>query len=139
VYKGGAAVPTGVHQIIMRNGGRKSKQINMTLEQQIQYETQGFLHIPAALDAAMLGRLKSAFDAAVQKYPIHLKNASAGFFDIPHILDVDDVFVDLVDAPTIFLILLQLLGETFNCYRRKHGSFLQERLLQLRGIHTSFS
>jgi phytanoyl-CoA hydroxylase len=82
----------------------------MSPEQQIQFETQGFLHIPAVLDAAMLGRLKSAFDAAIQKYSIDLKNASAGFFDIPHILDEDDVFVDLVDVLTVFPILLQLLG-----------------------------
>jgi phytanoyl-CoA hydroxylase len=82
----------------------------MSPEQQIQFETQGFLHIPAALDATMLGRLKSAFDAAIQKYSAYLQNTSGGFFDIPHILDEDDVFVDLVDVPLVFPILLQLLG-----------------------------
>ena len=82
----------------------------MSPEQQIQFETQGFLHIPAALDATMLGRLKSTFDAAIQKYSVYLQNTSDGFFDIPHILDEDDVFVDLVDVSAVFPIVLQLLG-----------------------------
>jgi ectoine hydroxylase-related dioxygenase (phytanoyl-CoA dioxygenase family) len=82
----------------------------MSPEQEIQFETQGFLHIPAVLDITMLSRLKSAFDAAIQKYSVHLQNMSEGFFDIPHILDEDDVFVDVVDVPTVFPILLQVLG-----------------------------
>jgi phytanoyl-CoA hydroxylase len=58
----------------------------------------------------MLGRLKSTFDAAIQKNSIYLQNTSDGFFDIPHILDEDDVFVDLVDVRPVFSILFQLLG-----------------------------
>ena len=60
----------------------------MSPEQQIQFETQGFLHIPAALDAAMLGRLKSAFDAAIQKNSIYLQNTSDEFIPLIGVLMV---------------------------------------------------
>jgi len=87
----------------------------MTIEQKIQYETQGFLHIPGALDPRILGRFKSAFDAAAQKHSNHWRSGSDGdgapqYFDIPHILDEDDVFSDLLDAPAIFPVLLEILG-----------------------------
>ena len=88
----------------------------MTAEQKIQYETQGFLHLPGALDSQILGRFKSAFDAAAQKHSSHWKSvdgvngAAPKFFDIPHILDEDDVFTDLLDAPAVFPVLLEILG-----------------------------
>jgi len=83
----------------------------MTAEQKIQYETQGFLHLPGALDPQLLGRFKNAFDAAADKYSRHWKGgASPQFFDIPHILDENDVFSDLLDAPAVFPVLLGILG-----------------------------
>lgn len=85
----------------------------ITAEQKIQYETQGFLHIPGALDPRLLGRFKNAFDAAAQKYSKHWKGddeVAPQYFDIPHILDEDDAFSDLLDAPAIFPVLLEILG-----------------------------
>ncbi|HXR76500.1 MAG TPA: phytanoyl-CoA dioxygenase family protein, partial [Bryobacteraceae bacterium] len=83
----------------------------MTAEQRIQFETQGFLHIRGALDPQLLGRFKKAFDAAADKYSNRWKSGvSPQFFDIPHILDEDDVFSDLLDAPAVFPVLLGLLG-----------------------------
>jgi len=90
--------------------------MTMTAEQKIQYETQGFLHLPGALDSRTLARFKSAFDAAAQKYASQWKGgtgsngATPQYFDIPHILDQDDVFSDLLDAPTVFPVLMEILG-----------------------------
>jgi ectoine hydroxylase-related dioxygenase (phytanoyl-CoA dioxygenase family) len=49
--------------------------------------------------------LKSAFDTAAEKHGVANKLA-----DIPRILDQDDVFVDIVDTPSVFSILLEILG-----------------------------
>jgi hypothetical protein len=88
----------------------------MNADQKLQYETQGFLHLPGALDPRLLGRFKDAFDAAAQKYSNQwacesgAKSTLPQYFDIPHILDEDDVFTDLLDAPAIFPVLLEILG-----------------------------
>lgn len=82
----------------------------MTPEQKIQFETQGYLHIKGAIDPPLLARLKVAFDAVAKQYGSQTEAPPTGFFDIPHPLDQDDVFVDLADAPGLFPILLDILG-----------------------------
>jgi phytanoyl-CoA hydroxylase len=82
----------------------------MTPEQRVQFETQGFLHLPGILDGPLLRRLRAAFDAASERYSAVKKCAAEGFADIPHILDQDDVFIDLVDAPRLFPVLLEVIG-----------------------------
>jgi len=77
----------------------------MTPEQKVQFETQGFLHIRGALESNLLSRLKTAFDTAAEKHGVANKLA-----DIPRILDQDDVFVDIVDTPPVFSVLLDILG-----------------------------
>lgn len=78
----------------------------MTTEQNIQFETQGFLHIPKALDPELLLRFRTAFDAAIEKYPNQLGTT----YDIPNVLDQDDVFVELVDTPSVFSIIREIIG-----------------------------
>ncbi|MGQ0634380.1 MAG: phytanoyl-CoA dioxygenase family protein [Planctomycetaceae bacterium] len=83
----------------------------MTIDQKIQYENQGFLHLPGVIPAPLVERARRAFDAAVERHKKagSLKNGEA-YFDIPDILDVDDCFVDLVDLPPLMPVLLDAVG-----------------------------
>jgi phytanoyl-CoA hydroxylase len=85
-------------------------------EIRIQYETQGFVYLPGVIPPAFVERLRRAFDDAAARYEPQWREAVAAgradprFFDIPDILDQDDVFVDLVDLPSIFPILIETVG-----------------------------
>lgn len=88
----------------------------MSSEQKLQYGTQGFVHLAGVLEPAFLARLRAALDSAIQKHLADLESWSGAhkgkpFFDIPSILDEDDVFVDLVDIPTVFPLLREILGD----------------------------
>jgi len=83
------------------------------LEPILSYETQGFVHLPGVLEPAFLGRLKAAFDRAVAKHGqewLAAGKTATPSFNIPQILNEDDVFVDLVDVPTVFPLLVEILG-----------------------------
>jgi hypothetical protein len=77
----------------------------------VQFQTQGFLHLPGVIQGATLSRLQQAFDRAAGKYADQWNApGSPQVFDIPRVLDEDDVFVDLVDLPTLFPTLLAIIG-----------------------------
>jgi phytanoyl-CoA hydroxylase len=83
------------------------------LEPVLSYETQGFVHLPGVLETPFLARLKAAFDRAIAKHAgkwLAAGEAAVPSFNIPQILDEDDVFVDLVDLPTVFPLLVEILG-----------------------------
>ena len=88
----------------------------VTSEHKLQYETQGFIHLQGVLEPAFLCRLRNAFECAIAK---HLptfeqgngKHTGKERFDIPSILDQDDVFVDLADISTVFPLLIEILGD----------------------------
>ncbi len=83
------------------------------LEPILSCETQGFVHLPGVLEPAFLARLKAAFDRAVAKHAqkwIAAGEATTPSFNIPQILNDDEVFVDLVDVPTVFPLLVEILG-----------------------------
>ena len=80
----------------------------------LKYQTQGFVHLKGVIPPDVLARARNGFDAAVQR------NAATGqqndgkpprFIDIPDILDHDPVFVDLVDLPSIFPVLVAAVGQ----------------------------
>ena len=83
------------------------------LEPILSYETQGSVHLQGVLEPAFLARLKGAFDRAIAK---HAEPWLAGgesvesSFNIPQILNEDDVFVDLADVSTVFPLLVEILG-----------------------------
>jgi len=85
-------------------------------ELKLQYEAQGFLHLPGAIPPQVVTRAKRAFDSAAAAYDAQWRQevaegtADARFCDIPDILDRDDVFVDLVDLPSLVPLLLELVG-----------------------------
>lgn len=79
----------------------------------LSYETQGFVHLPGVMEPAFLARLKPAFDRAVAKYAqqwLAGGESTTPSFNLKHILDEDDVFVDLVDLSTVFPLLVEILG-----------------------------
>ena len=83
----------------------------VTEDQMVQFETQGYLHCHGVVNGSTLTRLQNAFDVAATKHADQWPPSSkATYFDIPHILDQDDVFVDLADLPTLFPVLLGILG-----------------------------
>ena len=83
------------------------------LEPILSCETQGFVHLPGVLEPAFLARLKAAFDRAVAKHAqkwIAAGETTTPAFNIPQILNQDEVFVDLGDVPTVFPLLVEILG-----------------------------
>jgi len=80
----------------------------MTTDERLQYEFQGFLHLPGVIDPATTNRVRLAFDrAAARRVP----DGHTGFYDLPDILDEDDCFVDLVDLPAMMPILRMAVGD----------------------------
>ena len=83
----------------------------------LRYESHGFLHLPQMLDAAIIGRLRVAFDRTAAAYQetwkneIALGHADPRFCDIPDIMDCDDAFVDVIDQPEMIPLLLKLVGQ----------------------------
>jgi hypothetical protein len=94
----------------------------MTDEQRIIYENQGFLHMPGAIPPRLVRALRAAFDeAAAEQFERWRADAAAGradraFFDVPNVLDRGDCFVDLVDLPTVFPVLLDAVGPEIQLY-----------------------
>src|SRR3982750_4812760 len=88
----------------------------MTIDQKLQYENQGFVHIPGLLDAGLVARLKKAVDtSSARHYEAWKAKASTGdvsksFYDIPDILDEDDAFIELVDYEPLMPVLLSAVG-----------------------------
>ncbi len=86
-------------------------------EIRLQYETQGFVHLKSAIPDDILQKAKRAFDVASQRHFEDWKREALNgtgesrFFDIPDILDQDDVFIDLVDLPAIFPLLTEIVGD----------------------------
>jgi phytanoyl-CoA hydroxylase len=86
------------------------------LDIRIRFETQGFLHLRDVIPTDQVQRTLKAFDAASNLHARTWNQAEAGgsvppYFDIPKILDFDDAFIDLVDFPTIFPLLVLLMGD----------------------------
>lgn len=82
-------------------------------EARLGYETQGLVHLPGVMDPAFLARLKAAFDRAAAKHAqgwLASGDAAPPSFDIPSILDEDDVFVELAELPAVFPLILEILG-----------------------------
>jgi phytanoyl-CoA hydroxylase len=88
----------------------------MTTDQKIQFENQGFLHMPGLLDSGLVARVKQAFDAASVKFyeqwqkQVAAGEASKAFYDIPDILDQGEAFIELVDYEPLMPIMLEAVG-----------------------------
>lgn len=84
------------------------------LDLKLQFDTQGFVHLPGLLAPAMTKRVSQAFQAARQRHDHLIAQAQqhdARFIDLPNILDADPVFIDLVDLPALLPLLRMTVGE----------------------------
>lgn len=84
------------------------------LDLKLHFDTQGFVHLPGLLGAALTERVRNAFDAARARHAAHIEQSRARgvrFVDLPAILDADQVFVDLVDLPSLLPLLRSTVGE----------------------------
>lgn len=84
------------------------------LDLKLQFDTQGFVHLPRLLGPTLTERVRSAFFSARDCHAAVVEQSrqrGARFVDIPAILDADPVFVDLVDLPDLFPLLRMTVGE----------------------------
>lgn len=84
------------------------------LDLKLQFDTQGFLHLPGLLSPSMTEQVRFAFDVARRRHHAMIerdRKGGARFVDLPSILDANPVFVDLVDLPEIFPLLRSTVGE----------------------------
>lgn len=80
------------------------------------FNTQGYLHLRGVIPPALLARIKTAFDAAACQQldawrTSPPKQGEPPYVDIPAILDQDQAFIDLVDMPGIFGLLVAVIGD----------------------------
>lgn len=84
------------------------------LDLKLQFDTQGFVHLPGLLDPEMTQRVRDAFDEAHARHAGEVeqrRKEGASFVDLPRILDADAVFIDLVDLPQLLPLLRLTIGE----------------------------
>jgi len=84
------------------------------LDFKLQFDTQGFVHLPGVLSADMTERVRRAFEAARDRNreaENRQRQSGARFIDLPLILDADGVFIDLVDLPILMPLLRATVGE----------------------------
>lgn len=84
------------------------------LDLKLQFDTQGFVHLPGLLAPALTERVRSAFDAARERSAAWIARRQGRgdrFVDLPFILDADPVFIDLVDLPCLLPLLRLTVGE----------------------------
>ncbi len=76
------------------------------------WEEHGYLFLAAAVAGGELSRLQRAFDRCARDAKaqwlegIALGTQPAGYFDIPHALEQDDAFIDLIDHPSWYPYLM---------------------------------
>ena len=91
--------------------------VHPTEAQQRQWEEEGVLVLEGAIVGDELERLQAAFDrCAAEAKPEWLEGIAEGtrppaHFDIPRPLEKDDIFIDLVDHPSYYGLLMAFSGE----------------------------
>jgi phytanoyl-CoA hydroxylase len=81
-------------------------------EFKIKFETHGFCHVRNVIPPAVLDSTRASFESArVRHEPNRGTARTTAYFDIPHILDCGEPFIDLVDLPQLFPLLVELIGE----------------------------
>ena len=84
------------------------------LDLKLQFDTQGFIHLPKLLAPELTERVRAAFKAASERCAAQTEEAKRRgerYLDLPAILDADEVFVDLVDLPGLLPLLRMTVGE----------------------------
>lgn len=84
------------------------------LDLKLQFDTQGFVHLPGLLAPSLTEKVRLAFNAAWERNAETVEaeqRSGASFVDLPSILDADPIFVDLVDLPCSLPLLRLTVGE----------------------------
>ncbi len=84
------------------------------LDLKLQFDTQGFVHLPGVMPPALTQRVRSAFDAAHRRHAglVEARREKGDrFVDLPAILDADPVFIDLADLASLLPLLRITVGE----------------------------
>jgi hypothetical protein len=78
----------------------------------MQFQNQGFLHLPQLMSPALTARVKAAYERAEEQYisPKRLKQSRA-FYDVPYPLECDPVFSEIAILPQLLPYLLATVGE----------------------------
>jgi ectoine hydroxylase-related dioxygenase (phytanoyl-CoA dioxygenase family) len=92
----------------------------LTAEERAQFEREGYLVVPGALDRDQVRRLVSAVD---RRYREELDRGLAPHlpFVLRNFIPVDDEFVELVDNPRIFPKVWAILGHNIYLYHAHLG------------------
>lgn len=77
------------------------------------FRERGFASLPGLLDPAQVARLQTAF----RREQADLEAAAAGrggdvprYRDIPHVIETDDVYLELLDSERVALLLQRVVG-----------------------------
>jgi phytanoyl-CoA hydroxylase len=88
----------------------------LTEDLTLQYENQGFLHLPNVIPQPLVARLRTAFDGAAARHQkeweaaVAAGKASRSYYDIPNILDEDESFVELALLDSLLPVMLSVVG-----------------------------
>lgn len=80
-------------------------------EFKMKFETHGFCHVRGIIPADTLASAAQAFEQArARAEPARGAANKDAYFDIPNILDQGAPFIELVDLPALFPLLVELVG-----------------------------
>src|SRR5207302_2312763 len=86
----------------------------MTDEQRLFFEANGYLVIPGALSPEELGRVRAAADraeAAWRADPSRLGLRKPNLEQVQAPIEYDDLFLDLMEHPRVFPLVREVLGD----------------------------
>lgn len=80
--------------------------------QQIQFENQGFLHLPQLMSPALTARVKAAYQQAKDdQLTPRMAREKRPHYDVSMLLDTDPVFAELAVLPQLLPYLLWSVGD----------------------------
>jgi len=78
----------------------------------VKLEYQGFTIVPNAMPEELLGRIRSKFDELVEncaQVPTAVRQEDTGVVDLNRLYELDPVFEDLMDLPSVFPIAQEIM------------------------------
>ncbi len=80
--------------------------------QLIQFQNQGFLHLPQLMSPALTQRVRGAYQRAQDQFISPQRSRQPGpFYDVPFLLESDPVFSELAILPELLPYLLATVGD----------------------------
>ena len=82
----------------------------LTDDQRRQFERDGFLHLPGALPKALVERLLAVVDRLYERGLAEKGLSKTNHWEMRNCLPADDLFLELVDWPTTFPLVVDLMN-----------------------------